>query len=328
MPNKGNFLHHLRAAREDLQELAGADVDAIEVKSADQAEAPFLARIVSKLSPMVGNLMEQRIVSILDRQAEAGFSWQRQDPGFPDAVLIREGADDTATGIEIKAWYVLSTEITGRFKESQHLLADKDIDVAIVAWCMSHLIFGKPKILGVLTVPAAELARSRDEHYHNPPDYLIVEPQDTALRTKNLQQSNVNGFKLQESDSDPQKLARVRTDLKNHEGMAIEGRYEPHSVESQALARRLQNELIYRLDTNFAKIDRVANHAVEEFKSRILGSTYLGKSISTWKSIFAGINSDSEKRRMQSEKIVSQLYESMKTSELRTEIALDSKDVH
>lgn len=322
------YHHHLNAASEGLQQLAGADVDAVEVKSADEAEAPFLARIVSKLSPMVGNLMEQRIVSILDKQALAGFSWKRQDPGFPDAILVREGADSTNTGIEIKAWYVLSTEITGRFKESQHLLADKDIDVAVVAWCMSHLIFGKPKILGVLTVPAAELAKSRDDHYHTPPDYLIIEPQDTAARTVNLRQSNVNGFKLQESDCDPEKLARARVDLKKEYGRAIEGPYEPHSVEAQSVARRLQNELTYRADTNFAKIDRVGNAAVEKFKSEILKSKYLGKTISDWKRIFAGLNSKSESERRKSEDVISRLYDSMKTTELKTEIAFDSEDVH
>ena len=54
---------------------------------------------------------------------------------------------------------MLSTEITGRFKESQNLLAGKNVNVAIVAWCMSHMIYGKPKILGVLTVSGSELAR-------------------------------------------------------------------------------------------------------------------------------------------------------------------------
>lgn len=326
MKDKEEYNQQLGAAREALKLLAGEDVDAIEVKSADRSEAPFLARIVSKLSPMVGNLMEQRIVSILDDQAARNYSWSRQDPGFPDAILEHEGGEDTKTGIEIKAWYVLSTEITGRFKESQHLLADKNIDVAIVAWCMSHLVFGKPKILGVLTVPGAELAESRDNHYHNPPEYLIVEPQDTKTRTQNLQQSNVNGFKLQESDSDSEELARVRAEVAKgrREGW---GRFTPHSVESQAAARKLQNELIYRSDTNFAKIDRVGNRAVEEFKSKVLESTYLGKTISRWKSIFAGLSSKSMKERELSERLIAHLYESMKSSELKTEIALDSEDV-
>ncbi|MBM4607289.1 hypothetical protein GS575_33200 [Rhodococcus hoagii] len=146
----------------------------------------------------------------MDQGSPDGLSWHRQDPGFPDAILRHEGHGETNTGFEIKAWYVLSTEITGRFKESLNLLAGKNVNVVIVAWCMSHLIFGKPKILGVLNVSGVELARSRDSHYHNPPDYLTIEPQDTTGRTANLQQSNVNGYKLQVADSDPRVLERVR----------------------------------------------------------------------------------------------------------------------
>ena len=35
-------------------------------------------------------------------------------------------------------------------------------------------------------------------HYHKPPDYLVFEPEDTSERTANLQQTNTNGYKLQQ----------------------------------------------------------------------------------------------------------------------------------
>ncbi|MVA77162.1 hypothetical protein GC722_14175 [Auraticoccus sp. F435] len=320
MPTNDDYLAELARASEVLQDLAGEDVDAIDVKSVETEEAPFLAKIVSKLSPMVGNLMEQRVVSILDEEAEDGFSWHRQDPGFPDAILKHPDATGTHTGYEIKAWYVLSTEITGRFKESQHLLADKNINVVIVAWCMSHMIFGKPKILGVLTVSGQELAASRDSHYHNPPEYLIVEPQDTSARTANLQQSNVNGYKLQEADSDAALLARIRA-----EHAALTSRPDPYSAAAQAEALDLMNRLVYRLDTNFAKIDRVVNADVEAFKSQILSSTYLGKTISQWKTLFADLNGSNEAKRQRAEAVIKDLYGNMLVEEPRTAVSAESE---
>ena len=43
-------------------------------------------------------------------------------------------------GIEIKAWFPLATEITGRFKESQLHLKNKKIDVVIIAWIPDKFI--------------------------------------------------------------------------------------------------------------------------------------------------------------------------------------------
>ena len=319
MPTNNDYLRELERASEVLQGLAGEDVDAIDVKSVRSEEAPFLAKIVSKLSPMVGNLMEQRVVQILDEEAEDGFSWHRQDPGFPDAILRHDSGAETRTGYEIKAWYVLSTEITGRFKESQHLLADKNINVVIIAWCMSHMIFGRPKILGVLTVDGKELAASRDLHYHNPPEYLIVEPQDTAARTSNLQQSNVNGFKLQESPAEAALVQAEREFARLSRAVL-----DPHSVEAQARAVELMNKLTYRLDTNFAKIDRVGNGDVERFKQAIYAEKYLGKTIAQWKVLFAELNGRDDARRLRAEKVIKDLYASMAAEEPRTEIVVES----
>lgn len=318
MPINEDLAQSLELANHALLELAGEDVDAIEVKSVRTEEAPFLAKIVSKLSPMVGNLMEQRIVELLDQTSIPGYSWHRQDPGFPDAILRTADGANTDTGFEIKAWYVLSTEITGRFKESQNLLAGKNVNVAIVAWCMSHMIYGKPKILGVLTVSGSELAASRDSHYHQPPDYLIIEPNNTSARTANLQQSNVNGFKLQESDCDPDVLAEVREEYRYKQKHV-----NPHSPEAQAEAVALQNRLVYRLDTNFAKIDRVGNDDVEVFKRELLASTYLGKSFAQWITLFKKLNGENSIQRAAAERMIVDLYADMLTAEPQTELALD-----
>lgn len=290
----------LQQAQKMLNSLEGSDIDAINIKSLDYAEAPFLARIVSKLSPMVGNLMEQRIVSLLSESSSDLFDWKRQDPGFPDAVLVDLLDEKISAGYEIKAWYVLSTEITGRFRESLNLLKDKNISVVIVAWCLSDIIFGRPKILGTLVIPAEELAMSRDNHYYNPPEYLVLEPNDTSNRTSNLQQSNVLGYKLQEDKCDVELLAEARNQ-----------RYltkMPSSPESQAEATKLWNHLSYRGDTNFAKIDRVQNVKIEKFKKNILETQYLGRTIQEWIKIFRNLDNKNQKKRIEAENQVKLLY--------------------
>lgn len=329
MPSNEDYRRELDRASKVLLSLAGEDVDAIDVKSFGADEAPFLAKIVSKLSPMVGNLMEQRVASILDQDASDGFSWLRQDPGFPDAILTHEHGAPTNTGYEIKAWYVLSTELTGRFKESQNLLAGKNIDVVVIAWCMSHMVFGKPKILGILTVPGSDVARDRDLHYHQPPEYLCMEPQDTTERTANLQQSNVNGFKLQVADT----LKANPQGLKDARKKAEQGLYTAASntPAAQAESLRLMSDLTYRLDTNFAKLDRVDNDEVEIFKKKILAEKYLDKTIAQWKSIFANLNGKTASgtactpaQQIRAERIIVDLYGQMVSEEPKTEIVIDS----
>ena len=121
-------------------------------------------------------------------------TWIRQDPDFPD-VRYRTGAALEA-GFEVKAWYPFATEITGRFKDSQNRFAHDQTYVLMFAWVPEHMLYGQPKILDLCIVSARSVAASRDEHYHNPPDYLVIEPLDTSKRTRNLQQTNTSGYKV------------------------------------------------------------------------------------------------------------------------------------
>lgn len=185
-------------AREYLRELAGHQFDVLEVVKPVSPEAAVnLAKIISKLSPLVGNLIEFNTCEYLNDQE--GFSnlgkWKRQDPGFPDTVF--SGAVTPTPGFEIKAWFPLATEITARFKDSQNHFTQDQTYVAMLAWLPEFLIFGKPKIIDIVVVSGKSVAKARDDHYHNPPDYLVLEPGDTTSRTSNLQQTNTNGYKFQ-----------------------------------------------------------------------------------------------------------------------------------
>ena len=72
----------------------------------------------------------------------------------------------------------------------------------MLAWLPEYILYGKPKVIDILTTSGASVAAARDTHYHNPPNYVVLEPEDTTGRTSNLQQTNTNGYKFQEEKGD------------------------------------------------------------------------------------------------------------------------------
>lgn len=282
-------------ADEMLLSLAGEDIDTLSVNSLEAEDAPFLGLVVSKLSPIIGNLLERRIIQLLDRESEHGMRWIRQDPGFPDALLVDREGKSTEAGYEVKAWYALSTELTGRFRESQNLLEPRNVRVVIIAWAMSHVVYGRPRILDVLTVDGSSVAYSRDRHYHKPPGYLIVEPGDTSLRTRNLQQTNVNGYKLQEASAE--RLLEAELFVHGHPGRDA----LPHTAEAQSMCQDLMNKFSYRLDTNFAKIDRIDNEEIERFKSKVLSMQMRSRTMKQWASLLKQLNGTGPSQRKAAE---------------------------
>lgn len=245
-------------------------------------EAIDWSKIVSKLSPVVGNLLELETVLALNKMPEfRGLGkWKRQDPDFPDVLF--EGDISPAPGVEIKAWFPLATEITGRFKDSQNAFKNNQTYVALAAWLPSELLHGMPTVLDVCFVSALSIAKARDAHYHNPPDYLVIEPNDTSARTRNLQQTNTNGYKWQGSDAEFREAEKL---------VASWGRkgktYEP-TAEYQEKIRTLQAQFKYRLDTNFAKMDRIVHPEIEAFKESVLARKLNGYSVAEWAGMLYG----------------------------------------
>lgn len=264
-------------ARDYLRGLAGHEFDVLEVTKPVSPEAAVnLAKIISKLSPLVGNLIEFNSCEYLNDQA--GFAefgqWQRQDPGFPDTIFA--GTVTPTPGFEIKAWFPLATEITARFKDSQNHFAQDQTYVAMLAWLPEFLIYGKPTIIDIVVVSGASVAKARDEHYHNPPDYLVLEPGDTTARTSNLQQTNTNGYKFQGT---PEQFREAQALVQGWGGNG--SAYLP-TVAYQELLRELIARFPYRLDTNFAKMDRIVHPEIEAFKERVYGTTFHGRTIGAW----------------------------------------------
>lgn len=264
-------------ASQHLQGLAGRDFDVLEVaKPVSPDAAGNLSKIISKLSPLVGNLIEFNTCEYLNDQPEyKGLGrWKRQDPGFPDTVF--DGYVTPTPGFEIKAWFPLATEITARFKDSQsHFIHDQTY-VAMLAWLPDFLIFGKPKIIGIVVVSGGSVAKARDDHYHNPPDYLVLEPEDTTARTSNLQQTNTNGYKFQGT---PKQLLIAQRIVKS---WGVKGATYLPTSKYQTRLRELIARFPYRLDTNFAKMDRIVHADIEAFKNRIYNTEFHGRAIGEW----------------------------------------------
>ena len=272
-------------AGEYLKGLIGHEFDVLEVMKPVSPEAAVnLAKIISKLSPLVGNLIEFNTCEYLnDQKGFADFGkWQRQDPGFPDTIFA--GSVKPTPGFEIKAWFPLATEITARFKDSQNHFADDRTYVAMLAWLPEFLIFGKPKIIDIVIVSGASVAKARDEHYHNPPDYLVMEPGNTMARTINLQQTNTNGYKFQGTLEQFKKAQAI-----TKKWAATGAIYFPTPA-YQALLRELMARFPYRLDTNFAKMDRIVHAEIEAFKDRVYKTEFHGRPIRVWSRLLSGGN--------------------------------------
>lgn len=283
-----NTAEVLQAGRSHLCELAGHVFDVLAVtKPVNPVAAVNLAKVISKLSPLVGNMIEFNAVEFLNAQHEfEGLGhWKRQDPGFPDTIF--EGSVSPTPGFEIKAWFPLATEITGRFKDSQNHFLEEQTEVCLVAWLPEMLIYGRPRILDVCVVSALSVAKARDDHYHNPPGYIILEPGDTSLRTRNLQQTNTNGYKWQGTSAQFEEAKGVVMSWGAEERL-----YKP-TAEYQGRLRELFIQYPYRLDTNFAKLDRIGHAEIETFKSRVLGTEYVGERVEEWGRIL-GADNDAE----------------------------------
>jgi len=273
---------------EFLSSLSGHVFDLLTVtKPVSPNAALNLARIIHKLSPLVGNLIEFNVVEFLNakREFEGWGRWVRQDPGFPDTIF--EGRVRPTPGFEIKAWFPLATEITGRFRDSQNHFVDDRTYVCLVAWLPDKLIYGKPYILDVVVVPGLSVAKARDDHYHNPPDYIVLEPEDTTSRTPNLQQTNTAGYKFQ---SGPENFREAQKIVASWGPTGKE--YRP-TREYQMKLRELTSRYTYRLDTNYAKMDRIVHDGIEAFKARVCGTAVNGMTVRDWTHLFA---SDDEVR--------------------------------
>ncbi|MDT7570298.1 MAG: hypothetical protein QOE05_472 [Actinomycetota bacterium] len=291
----------LQRAQDALIGLTKRPVDLLTLKSLGaDIDAVLIARNISKISPFVSTQLENQVVQALTAVPGAdGLTWARQDPGFPDAGLVFNGVQ-TGHGIEAKAWYVCGTEITARFRASQVVLLGKRVYIVLVAWILSDIVFGTPTILDYELFDAADVARVRDEHYHQPINYLVAEPSDTVERTRNLQQANVTGFRLQTTDPKALTAGRILLGERDWE--------PPYTEQSRVITEHLLSTLTYREETNFGKLDRIDHPQIEAFKARILATDYRGRTVAAWTQVLRDLTSDNDITQKSALEVVASLY--------------------
>jgi len=278
---------HLKTVAEELKKLEGTTYDIVRLrKPKDIEEAMALAKFISKLSPFAANILETEIIRTLNEpgKLDVGTKWKRQDPEFPDAILL--GAPEPKPGLEIKMWFPLATEITASFRESQANLLGNNTSVAVIAWLPEFVLYGVPKIVGIFVTDALSLAKARDDKYHKPPHYLVSEPEDTKKRTRNLQQRNCNGHAFQGNAEGLKKAEEIVAgwgkDFKTYSADAV----------FQQRINSLLSGFKYRLDTNFAKIDRIEHPGLEAFKTETMAKQYDGKTVQEWADLIAAAEHD------------------------------------
>ena len=268
----------LTLASTHLQGLSGHVFDVLTLSKPVSLEAAVnLSKVISKLSPLLGNLIEFNTVEFLNDQPEyQGLGeWRRQDPGFPDTIFVGPTVTPPP-GFEIKAWFPLATEITARFKDSQKHFREDQTNVCMLAWLPDRLIFGKPKSL-TFASSRVDPSRRREIITITTRPITLFLNQKTQRRGRETSsrrtRTAISGRARQNSSRKPENWL-------GHGALKAE-KYKP-TPKHQVLLRQLLSKFPYRLDTNFAKMDRIVHPGIEDFKERVRGTVIHGMSVAQW----------------------------------------------
>lgn len=274
---------HAHRAISILQGLRGKQLEALALgrpRSVDHAAS--LSRIIGKLSPIVSDLLEYEFAAYLNAAGgwPPGSEWVRQEKIFPDLVL-RNGKAVLA-GIEIKTWSPLAREITGRFRETRAILAGSNTCIMVVAWLPEFLLHGGPRTLDTWVDSAANVAAMRDSKYQRPPRSVVIEY--GAANPYGLQPDNCEGYLF---DGSEEELAQATAEVASWSRSAA-----LTSQEQQEKLRELMRNYPYRVDANFAKLDRIDQALLRTFKDRVLATRFHGRAIGEWRDRIAAEDGD------------------------------------
>ncbi|MEH1851037.1 MAG: hypothetical protein V7L11_04945 [Nostoc sp.] len=113
-----------------------------------------------------------------------------------------------------------------------------------------------------------------------------MEPEDTTQRTANLQQTNTSGYKFQGSVEELLEAQKIV------DSWGIEGKIYKPTREYQHLLRELLIRYKYRLDTNFAKMDRIVHPGIEQFKQRVYNIEVSSITFGQWNRLLSSRRED------------------------------------
>jgi hypothetical protein len=131
------------------------------------------------LNSVLANAIEIQVVQALNKIRSVwdpedtwqAYRFERRSQSFPDVRLIarrEDGVVDTAMGIELKGWYLLSRERepSFRYKITADACSPYDL-IAIVPWYLKNVLSGSPVVLEPLIESAHHAAEYRNFYWES-----------------------------------------------------------------------------------------------------------------------------------------------------------------
>lgn len=148
------------------------------------------------LNSVLGGSIEIQAVAALNRLRAVwdpddewqGYAFVRSNQTFPDVRLVKNttAGVETALGIELKGWYLLSKEKEPSFRYKATPDASTDYDlIAVYPWHLTSLLSGKPVLLEPFVEQSRYAAEMRNyywEHQRGPKGgvSVLTKPQGVA----------------------------------------------------------------------------------------------------------------------------------------------------
>jgi len=200
---------------------------------------------------------------------------------YPDLAFgdfeFDPGSDWVWPGVEIKAWCPFATAMSGRMMKGQSIMQKYPDQLLLVAWLPEHLLYGKPQVIGTWVGDGLEMAKSRDEYWHDPPRSLILEPDFSPDREAHKQHTNVDRYLWDDSDDKLDEAREMARDLD------LLGTTYSYEGDYQRRVRQLYSSFTYKKGTNFRKLNRLHHDPLDTFPERIRQNTTIeGKTLAEW----------------------------------------------
>lgn len=272
--------------------LDGKTFDVVTLNKVEDEAALDFAENLSQLSSLISLEIEADAINRLNQRFKNelpdGVRWARNDrihgEKYPDLALAdmsaagsEDASDRVWPGIEIKAWCPFATEITGRMKKGQSIMQQSPSTMILAVWLPEHLLYGQPKIFTTWVGDGLEMAKSRDQYWHNPPSSVIVEPDYSPDRAAHKQHTNVTRYLL--DDDSQQADARAKADE-----LGILDRPYSYDSDYQQGVRTLINTFDYKKGSNnFRKLNRLHHPPLDQFRDSVrTANSVEGKTFKDW----------------------------------------------
>lgn len=291
-PNYGSvdIPAHIDDVVSDLHHwIDGQTIDVLTVNRCDEDAVIGFIKNMSKLSSLISVQIEMRAVkrvnSMYNEQLPDNVGWVINEriggEKYPDLAFadfeFTPSSDWVWPGVEIKAWCPFATEMSGRMMKGQSIMQKYPDQLLLVAWLPEHLLYGQPKVIGTWKGDGLDMAKSRDNHWHDPPSSLILEPDFSPERDAHKQHTNVDRYLWDDKDSKEDEARQMADNLN-----ILDTSYS-YKDEYQQRVRQLYSSFNYKKGTNFRKLNRLHHQPLDNFPDHIRQNTYIeGKSLAEW----------------------------------------------